>query len=106
MVVPSKDNFNLLLGRECIHGIGAVPSSMHQRVVIWKYDGEVEIIKSDQSYFFAKVNHVTRKTFENILEKIAPCSFAEDGCNDQTNVSSVRLDPTHGFMWKNETPNT
>ena len=29
MVVPSKANFNLLLGREWIHGIGDVPSSMH-----------------------------------------------------------------------------
>jgi len=29
MVVPSKANFYLLLGREWIHGIGVVPSSMH-----------------------------------------------------------------------------
>jgi len=29
MVVPLKANFNLLLGREWIHGIGIVPSSMH-----------------------------------------------------------------------------
>ena len=33
MVVPSNANFNFLLGREWIHGIGVVPSSMHQRVV-------------------------------------------------------------------------
>jgi len=30
MVVPSKSNFNLLLGMEWIHGIGCIPSSMHQ----------------------------------------------------------------------------
>jgi len=35
MVVPSKVNFNLLLGREWIHEIGDVPSSMHQRISIW-----------------------------------------------------------------------
>jgi hypothetical protein len=29
MVFPSKANFNLLLGREWIHEIGVVPSSMH-----------------------------------------------------------------------------
>jgi hypothetical protein len=29
MVVPSKANFNLLLGREWIHGIGVVSSSMN-----------------------------------------------------------------------------
>jgi hypothetical protein len=34
MVVPSKANFNLLLGREWIHGISHVPSSMHQRISI------------------------------------------------------------------------
>ena len=29
MAVPSKANFNLLLGREWIHGVGVVPSYMH-----------------------------------------------------------------------------
>ena len=29
MVIPAKANYNLLLGRELIHGIGAVPSTMH-----------------------------------------------------------------------------
>jgi len=40
--VPSKANFSLLLGREWIHGVGAVPSSMHQKIVIWREDGLVE----------------------------------------------------------------
>ncbi|MCI36892.1 hypothetical protein A2U01_0058116, partial [Trifolium medium] len=31
LLVPSKANYNLLLGREWIHGIGAVPSTLHQR---------------------------------------------------------------------------
>jgi hypothetical protein len=30
LVVPSKANFNLLLGREWIHGVGAVPLTLHQ----------------------------------------------------------------------------
>jgi len=34
IVVSSKANFNLLLGREWIHGIGEVPPSMHQRITI------------------------------------------------------------------------
>jgi hypothetical protein len=29
MVVPSKPNFNVLLGREWIHGVEAVPSTLH-----------------------------------------------------------------------------
>jgi hypothetical protein len=32
LVVESKANYNLLLGREWIHGVGAVPSIMHQRL--------------------------------------------------------------------------
>jgi len=39
------------------------------------------------------------------LEKIAPCSFSEKGCNYQIDVSYVRLDPTHGFMWEKEVLN-
>ncbi|MCH87192.1 hypothetical protein A2U01_0008058 [Trifolium medium] len=34
LVVPSKANYNMLLGREWIHGIGAVPSTLHQRLTI------------------------------------------------------------------------
>lgn len=34
MVIKSKVNFNLLLGQELIHGIGAVPSTLHQRLII------------------------------------------------------------------------
>ncbi|XP_050916149.1 uncharacterized protein LOC127131264 [Lathyrus oleraceus] len=30
MIVETKANYNMLLGRECIHGVGVVPSSMHQ----------------------------------------------------------------------------
>jgi hypothetical protein len=30
VVVSSKANYNMLLGREWIHGVGAVPSTLHQ----------------------------------------------------------------------------
>jgi hypothetical protein len=44
LVVPSMANFNLLLGREWIHGVGDVPSTHHQRLIIWRDDGLVENI--------------------------------------------------------------
>jgi len=53
MVVSSKANFNLLLGREWVHGVGVVPSSMHQRILILRNDGMVENIEANQSYFLA-----------------------------------------------------
>lgn len=102
IVVPSKANFNLLLGRECIHGIGVIPSSMHQKVIIWRDDGLVEDVEADQSWFLAEVDNITKKTFEKSLAKIAPCSFAEDGDSGQIDAVSVRLDPTHGFMLEKE----
>ena len=98
MVVPSKANFNLLLGREWIHDIGVVPSSMHQRISIWIDDGIVENIEADQSYFLAEVNQITRKTFDKNLAKIAPCSFTKSDDANQADASSVKLHPTHGFM--------
>jgi len=49
------------------------------------------------------VNHITRKTFDKSLANIAPCSYAKSIGSDQEDASSVRLHPTHGFMWEKET---
>jgi len=102
MVVPSKANFNLLLGREWILGVGSISSSMHERISIWREDGLVENIEANQSYFLVEVNHVTRNTFDKNLTNIVPCSTAESGFVGQNNVCSVRLHPTHGFLWERE----
>jgi len=91
MVVPLKTNFNLLLGREWIYGIGVVPSSMHQRISIWRNDSIVENIEADQSYFLAEVNQITRKTFDKSLANITRCSSAKSIVTDQAYESSIRL---------------
>src|SRR4051812_17345161 len=67
MVIPAKANYNFLLVREWIHGIGVVPSTMHQRVSIWREDGVVENIEADQSYFMSKVNQVDKANFDRNL---------------------------------------
>lgn len=55
---------------------------------------QLKMLETDQSYFLAEVNNVTRKTL---------FIFAKNGCNDQIDASSLRLDPTHGFIyWKRE----
>lgn len=51
VVIPTKPNYNLLLGREWLNGVGCVPSSMHQRITIWKPNEIVEHIEVDQSFF-------------------------------------------------------
>ncbi|PNX81972.1 hypothetical protein L195_g037997, partial [Trifolium pratense] len=72
LVVPSKANYNLLLGREWIHGVGVVPSTLHRRN----------------------------------LASIALCgeknAAYEDPLSDCEVYHSVKLHPTHGFMWKRE----
>jgi len=79
---------------------------MHQRISIWRDDGTVENIEADQSYFLTEVNQITRKTFDKSLENIAPCSSAKSVGTNQADASSVRLHPTHSFMWETENLDT
>lgn len=100
MVISSKANYNMLLGREWIHGIGAVPSSMHQRATIWRRDRIVENIGKDQIYFMAEVNHVDKIGFDRNLAHIAPCSPAGFDLSPAYNAfCSLYLHPTSGFQW-------
>lgn len=82
MVISTKENYNLLLGREWIHGAGEVSSTLHHRISIWSPDGIVENIEEDQIYLLTEVNHIDMKTLiENwrifhhvcMLEQDSPC---------------------------------
>lgn len=64
MVISSKENFNILLGREWIDGVGVVPSTLHQRVVIWRQYGIEENVEADQSYYKADITKVRWKHFD------------------------------------------
>ena len=35
VVVPSKASYNALLGRDWIHRVGAIPSTLHQKLTLW-----------------------------------------------------------------------
>ena len=98
MLIAARDSYNLLLGREWIHGVGAVPSSLLQRMAIWREDGIVENIEVDQGYYMAEVNHVDKRNFDKNLAKIAPCIPAETGYEPlEKAFFSLNLHPTHGF---------
>lgn len=73
MIIETNANYNLLLGCKWIHGVGVVPSSMHQRIIIWRPNGIVENIEVDQGYFKTHINHVDRHQFDKHLANIAPC---------------------------------
>jgi len=83
-----------------------VLSSMYQKVIIRKDDGSVENSKQIKVTFLLKSIMSQGRPLTEYLAKIAQCSFAKDGCNDQIDVSSVKLDPTHGFIWKKGVLNT
>lgn len=100
MVIDAKPSYNLLFGREWLHGVGAVPSSVHQRLVIWREDEVVENIEADQGYFMANVNNVGKKEFERKLANISPCFPVEDVyANLSEAFVSLTLHETHGFIW-------
>lgn len=81
VVVPTKANYNLLLGREWLHGVGCVPSYMHCRITIWKYDGVVETIEADQCFFRADANHIGKLNFDQKLANTLPCRLVGGGYN-------------------------
>ncbi|KAK2422828.1 hypothetical protein QL285_033329 [Trifolium repens] len=103
LVVESKANFNLLLGREWIHGVGAVPSTLHQKLILWREDGCVENIEADQSFYMSEVDTINQQTFDKNLANIAPCYDRENAFTPSDNViHSVKLHPTQGFIWERE----
>ena len=103
MVVPSKANFNVLLGREWIHGVGAVPSTLYQRIAIWRKDGLVENIEADQSYFLAEMNNITKKNFDKKLASIPPVmSRGPKYTISEDEMYSMNLQPRSGFVWERE----
>jgi hypothetical protein len=103
LIVQSKANFNLLLGREWIHGVGAVPSTLHQRLILWREDGCVENIEADQSFYMSEVDTISKQTFDKNLANISPCYDRESAFEPSDNViHSVKLHPTQGFIWERE----
>ena len=47
MVIQGRPSYNLQVGREWLHGISVMPSSMHHRLIIWQEDGIIENIEAD-----------------------------------------------------------
>lgn len=67
MVITSNANYNLLLEREWICKIGAMPRTQHPTVAIWEEDGIVENIEFGQSFYKVEVGEVGRKYFDRNL---------------------------------------
>ncbi|XP_072058183.1 uncharacterized protein [Arachis hypogaea] len=69
LVVPSKVSYNALLGRDWIHSVGAVPSTMHQSVLLWTKDGKLEVIKVDSNLYVEQL-HVDFRMYNPKLKTL------------------------------------
>ena len=49
VVVASKVGYNVLLGREWIHGAGIVSSTLYQKLIIWNEEGNIKVVYADDS---------------------------------------------------------
>ncbi|KAL6981031.1 hypothetical protein U1Q18_052683 [Sarracenia purpurea var. burkii] len=74
-VVDSSTNYNMLLGRDCIHANGCVPSSLHQALIFLSQhdeDGvkEMEIFWADTIPFHADTNNVESILYKKMEEDL------------------------------------
>ena len=74
-VVDGKTSYKALLGRDWIHGNKCVPSSMHQKLVMWKESGEVKTIEADPQPFQVNSNFVEAQLYN---EDVKPVSYKDD----------------------------
>jgi hypothetical protein len=82
--------------------VGAVPSTVHQRIDIWRDDGLVENVEVDQSYFLAEVNTITKKNFDKQLANISPVlSLGPKYVVSEDEVCTMKLH-LDGFVWERE----
>lgn len=102
MVINSRENLNLLLGREWIHGIGAIPSIVHQRLIIWRKDDIMENIEVDQSYYRVDEAKGSKKYFDQHLANIAPCDEESWSYNSVNTGRVLNLDSDYKFIWDAE----
>ena len=69
VVVPSKASYNALLGRDWIHGVGAIPLTLHQKLILWKKEVKTKEVVTDDSYCYVESFHVDFKIYN---EKVKP----------------------------------
>lgn len=91
VVIFSQVNFNVLLGREWIHKVGVVPSTVHQKLFIWNNEGQLKVVEANQSSYesYVPIAEQPNKT----LALIAPLEI-----NDPYWVNQ-KTKPSNYFMW-------
>ena len=70
VVITSKASFNMLLERDWIHGVGVVPSTLHQKLILWNEGGKIEEIRTDDSPCYVEQMHVNFKDYNTKVKPI------------------------------------
>ena len=71
--------YNALLGRDWIHPNFCIPSTLHQLLVFWKGDDEVEVVTADNKPFVAKVNTVDVLLYEDHIGPVKMFGLSKYG---------------------------
>ncbi|KAL1295096.1 hypothetical protein AAHE18_19G186500 [Arachis hypogaea] len=95
VVVPSRASYNALLGRDWIHGVGVVPSTVHQSVLLWSKEGKPEVIKADSNLYVEQL-HVDFRMY-NRFESQDPLEEINLGTLDDVQITYICKDLVDPF---------
>ena len=87
-VVNTDSAYNALLGRDWIHSNWVVLSSLHQLLVFWKDDNNIEVVKAYERPFVTYNNNVDAQLYNDCLGIV---KFT--GINQNGNPSRVTVRP-------------
>ena len=77
-----------MLGRDWIHSNWVVPSFLHQVLVFWKDDNNIEVVKADERPFVTYNNNVDAQLYNNCVGIV---KFT--GIDQNENPSRVTIGP-------------
>jgi hypothetical protein len=87
-VVNTDSTYNALLGRDWIHSNWVVPSSLHQVLVFWKDDNNIEVVKVDERPFVTYNNNVDAQLYNDCVGIVKFTGIDQNG-----NPSRVTVGP-------------
>ncbi|QHN96050.1 uncharacterized protein DS421_18g615050 [Arachis hypogaea] len=104
VVVPSRASYNALLGRDWIHGVGAVPSTVHQSVLLWTKEGKLKTVKADSNLYVEQM-HIDFRIYNrklkplNVDRSLSPyncegCYLSSEGLSVKLRYPELGLEPT------------
>ena len=87
-IVNTNLAYNALLGRDWIHSNWVVLSSLHQLLVFWKDDNNIEVVKADERLFVAYNNNVDAQLYNDCVGIVKFTGIDQNG-----NPSRVTVGP-------------